>query len=68
MFNLKAEIIPTAEPLRIAASLKMPKFKHVPKALNLTTGENTDMEDNEQKTEQKLEEEVQQAVEAVEVD
>lgn len=32
-FNLKAEVIPTAEPLRIAASLKMPKFMHTPKAL-----------------------------------
>lgn len=32
-FGLKAEVIPTAEPLRIAASLKMPKFKHLPKAL-----------------------------------
>ena len=33
MFNLNAEVIPTAEPLRIAASLKMPKFMHTPKAL-----------------------------------
>ena len=33
MFGLKAEVIPTAEPLRIAASLKMPKFMHTPKAL-----------------------------------
>lgn len=48
MFNLKAEIIPTTEPLMIAASLKMPKFKHVPKALNLTTGENTDMENEKE--------------------
>lgn len=32
-FNLKTEVIPTAEPLRIAASLKMPKFMHTPKAL-----------------------------------
>ena len=32
-FGLKAEVIPTAEPFRIAASLKMPKFKHLPKAL-----------------------------------
>jgi hypothetical protein len=32
-FNLKAEVIPTAEPLKIAASLKMPKFMHTPKAL-----------------------------------
>ena len=31
-FGLKAEVIPTAEPFRIAASLKMPKFKHLPKA------------------------------------
>ena len=33
MFKLDAEVIPTAEPLRIAASLKMPKFMHTPKAL-----------------------------------
>ena len=33
MSMLKAEVIPTAEPLRIAASLKMPKFMHTPKAL-----------------------------------
>jgi len=33
LFKLKAEVIPTAEPLRIAASLKMPKFMHTPKAL-----------------------------------
>ena len=32
-FSLKAEVIPTAEPLRIAASLKLPKFMHTPKAL-----------------------------------
>ena len=32
LFGLKAEVIPTAEPFRIAASLKMPKFKHLPKA------------------------------------
>lgn len=32
-FSLKAEVIPTAEPLRIAASLKIPKFMHTPKAL-----------------------------------
>lgn len=32
-FNLKAEVIPTAEPLKIAVSLKMPKFMHTPKAL-----------------------------------
>ena len=31
-FGLKAEVIPTEEPFRIAASLKMPKFKHIPKA------------------------------------
>lgn len=33
MFGLKAEVIPTEEPLRIAASLKMPKFMKTPKAL-----------------------------------
>lgn len=30
---LKAEVIPTEEPLKIAASLKMPKFANTPKAL-----------------------------------
>lgn len=33
MFKLAAEVIPTAEPLKIAASLKIPKFMHTPKAL-----------------------------------
>lgn len=33
MFKLKAEVIPTEEPLRIAASGKMPKFMNVPKNL-----------------------------------
>lgn len=33
MFKLNAEVIPTEEPLRIAAALKMPKFMHTPKAL-----------------------------------
>lgn len=34
MFNLKAEVIPTQEPLRAAAFAKnMPKFLHIPKAL-----------------------------------
>lgn len=32
-FMLKAEVIPTGEQLRIAASIKMPKFMHTPKAL-----------------------------------
>ena len=33
LFGLKAEVIPTEEPFRIAASLKMPKFKNITKAL-----------------------------------
>ena len=33
MFGLDAEVIPTEEPLRIAASSKVPKFMHAPKAL-----------------------------------
>ena len=33
MFELKAEVIPTAEPLKIAASTKMQKFMNVPKKL-----------------------------------
>lgn len=33
MFELKAEVIPTAEPLKIAASTKMQKFMNVPKNL-----------------------------------
>ncbi len=32
-FGLKAEVIPTEEPLRAAAFAKMPKFMHTPKAL-----------------------------------
>lgn len=32
-FGLKAEVIPTAQPLKIAASGKMPKFMNVPKRL-----------------------------------
>ena len=32
-FGLKAEVIPTEEPLRIAASGKMPKFMNIPKSL-----------------------------------
>ena len=33
MFELKAEVIPTAEPLKIAASTKIQKFMNVPKNL-----------------------------------
>ena len=33
LFNLKCEVIPTDAPLKIAASGKMPKFMHTPKAL-----------------------------------
>ena len=33
MFELKAEVIPTAEPLKIAASTKIQKFMNVPKKL-----------------------------------
>lgn len=68
-FKFSCEVLPDAPGFSIAARLKdmdLGKFRRAPQ--NLTTGENTDMEDNEQKTEQKLEEEVQQAVEAAEVD
>lgn len=35
-FSLKAEVIPTAEPLKIAASTKMQKFMNIPKSLKET--------------------------------
>jgi len=47
-FGLKAEVIPTEEPLRIAASLKMPKFMHTPKALKEIIMEKEEMLKNEQ--------------------
>ena len=33
LYNLDAEIIPTDRPLKIAACLKMPTFKHMPKTI-----------------------------------
>lgn len=46
LYNIEAEVIPTAEPLKIAASLKTPKFfdtlKNTPKALREMIMENKD--------------------------
>lgn len=64
LFMLKAEVIPTKEPLRAAAFAKaMPKFLHTPKSLkeivikktDLTTKAILDME-NEDKKEMTAEE------------
>lgn len=71
-FSLKAEVVPTQEPLRAAAFAKdMPKFIHTPKALkeilmekeqelkeqaNLTSEAPIDMETQEEKIEQTTEE------------
>lgn len=61
-FGLKAEVIPTAEPFRIAASLKMPKFKHLPKALKeiiMEKEEEIKKVDDEVKNEEVVEEKVE---------
>ena len=84
MFKMNAEVIPTQEPLRVAAFAKqMPKFMHTPKALkdiimekeqelksqdDLTTKPISDMENKETDKEQSIEQEVQEAVEAAEVE
>lgn len=63
-FDLKAEVIPTAEPLRIAASLKMPKFMHTPKALKeMIMEKEQDLKkvDDEVKNEEVVEEKVEDA-------
>ena len=62
-FGLKAEVIPTAEPFRIAASLKMPKFKHLPKALKeiiMEKEEEMKKVDDEVKNEEVVEENVEE--------
>lgn len=63
LFGLKAEVIPTAEPFRIAASLKMPKFKHLPKALKeiiMEKEEEIKKVDDEVKNEVVVEEKVEE--------
>ena len=63
LFCLKAEVIPTAEPFRIAASLKMPKFKHIPKALKeiiMEKEEEIKKVDDEVKNEEVVEEKVEE--------
>ena len=49
LYNIEAEVIPTAEPLKIAASLKTPKFfdtlKNTPKALREMIMENKDTDE-----------------------
>lgn len=63
-FGLKAEVIPTEEPFRIAASLKMPKFKHLPKAFKEIIMEKEEEEikkvDDEVKNEEVVEEKVEE--------
>ena len=63
LFGLKAEVIPTAEPFRIAASLKMPKFKNLPKALKeiiMEKEEEMKKVDDEVKNEEVVEENVEE--------
>lgn len=62
LFGLKAEVIPTEESFRIAASLKMPKFKHLPKALKeiiMEKEEEMKKVDDEVKNEEVVEEKVE---------
>lgn len=64
LFGLKAEVIPTAQPVRIAASLKMPKFKNIPKALKeiiMEKEEEIKKVDDEVKNEVVVEEKVEEA-------
>ena len=63
LFGLKAEVIPTAEPFRIAASLKMPKFKNLPKAFKeiiMEKEEEMKKVDDEVKNEVVVEEKVEE--------
>ena len=63
LFGLKAEVIPTAEPFRIAASLKMPKFKNLPKAFKeiiMEKEEEMKKVDDEVKNEEVVEEKVEE--------
>ena len=62
-FGLKAEVIPTAQPVRIAASLKMPKFKNLPKAFKeiiMEKEEEIKKVDDEVKNEEVVEEKVEE--------
>ena len=62
LFGLKAEVIPTSEPFRIAASLKMPKFKNLPKAFKeiiMEKEEEIKKVDDEVKNEEVVEEKVE---------
>lgn len=62
LFGLKAEVIPTEEPFRIAASLKMPKFKNLPKALKeiiMEKEEEIKKVDDEVKNEEVVEDKVE---------
>ena len=62
MYELEAEVIPTEEPLKIAASTRMPKFMKTPKALKEII-----MEKEEEKTaEQMIAEAVQEEPKAEE--
>ena len=66
LFGLKAEVIPTAEPFRIAASLKMPKFKNPPKAFKeiiMEKEEEIKKVDDEVKNEEVVEETQAEVVE-----
>lgn len=56
-FNLNAEVIPTEEPLKIAASSKMPAFMHIPMTLK----------DMIMKKEEEMKEQADSKAEAVEV-
>ena len=63
LFGLKAEVIPTEEPFRIAASLKMPKFKNLPKAFKeiiMEKEEEMKKVDDEVKNEVVVEEKVEE--------
>lgn len=71
LFMLDAEVIPTEEPLRIAASMKMPKFMHTPKALKEIIMEKEETLKNEQEelkqaSDEKKDEEKEVAEEKVE--
>lgn len=63
LFGLKAEVIPTEEPFRIAASLKMPKFKNLPKAFKeiiMEKEKEINKVDDEVKNEEVVEEKVEE--------
>lgn len=66
MFNLKAEVIPTEEPLRAAAFAKMPKFVHTPKALKEIIMEKAEEKTAEQMLVEAVEEEPKEETKAEE--